>query len=86
VKNDPLHLWGLSHVKIAEFDGDSFKIAPPEYVVIRKLEFYQEGGSEKHLHDVRALLLMTDDIDLEFVIDEVRSRGLDDIWELVKSN
>jgi hypothetical protein len=29
---------------------------------------------------------MTDDIDLEFVIDEVRSRGLDDIWELVKSN
>jgi len=40
VKNDPLHLWGLSHVKIAEFDGDSFKIAPPEYVVIRKLEFY----------------------------------------------
>jgi hypothetical protein len=29
---------------------------PPEYVVIKKLEFLREGGSEKHVRDIRGIL------------------------------
>ena len=31
-------------------------VAPPEYVIVRKLQFYHEGGSEKHLRDISAML------------------------------
>ena len=35
-------------------------LAPPEYVIIHKLEFYREGRSEKHLRDIRGMLAVTD--------------------------
>jgi len=27
--------------------------APPEYVILRKLQYFREGGSEKHLLDIK---------------------------------
>ena len=33
-------------------------VAPPEYVILRKLEYYREGGSEKHVRDFRAMLAL----------------------------
>jgi hypothetical protein len=29
-------------------------------VIVGKLEFYREGGSEKHLRDIRGMLAVTD--------------------------
>ena len=34
------------------------RVAPPEYVILRKLSFYQEGGSEKHVRDIRGVLAL----------------------------
>ncbi len=31
-------------------------LAAPEDVIIKKLEFYREGGSEKHLRDIAGML------------------------------
>ena len=31
--------------------------APPEYVIIRKLQFYREGGSPKYLRDISRMLI-----------------------------
>mgnify|MGYP001818470269 CR=1 FL=1 len=31
-------------------------MAPPEYVVVRKLQYHKESGSERHLRDVAAML------------------------------
>lgn len=42
---DELHRWGLSRAQIVELDEDRVSFAPPEYVVVRKLQFYREGGS-----------------------------------------
>lgn len=57
---DPLHAWALPlrqrHVWAPEL---SVAIAPPEYVVLRKLEFYREGGSAKHIADIRAIREIT---------------------------
>lgn len=30
-------------------------MAPPEYVVLRKLEFFREGRSAKHTLDIRSI-------------------------------
>ena len=37
-------------------EGDPLVVAQPEYVIVRKLEYYREGGSEKHLRDIRSML------------------------------
>jgi len=31
-------------------------VAPVEYVILRKLEYFREGGSEKHVRDIRGML------------------------------
>ncbi len=53
---DPLHAWALARTRKFEVAGEPFVVAPPEYVIVRKLEFYREGGSEKHLRDIRSML------------------------------
>lgn len=42
--------------------------ASPENVLLKKLMFYQEGGSDKHLRDVSGILLLQgDEIDQEYL-------------------
>lgn len=54
---DPLHAWGFAHAITADIDGDAVVFAPPDYVIIRKLQFFREGGSQKHLRDISRMLL-----------------------------
>jgi len=59
----------------------SIWIAPPEYVVIRKLEYYQEGRSEKHLNDILGILEISgDEIDRQIISEWVERKGLSQIW------
>ena len=37
-------------------------LAPPEYVILRKLEYHRKGGSEKHLRDIRAMLAVSGEL------------------------
>jgi hypothetical protein len=53
---DPLHKWGMENVRVVEFSGESLRMAPPEYVIVRKLQFFREGGSDKHLRDIVRML------------------------------
>jgi hypothetical protein len=48
-------------------------------VILRKLQFYREGGSDKHLRDIRFIVAATP-IDRAFVEAEVAKRGLGDQW------
>ena len=36
-------------------------VAPPEYIIVRKLEYFREGGSAKHLRDIRSILAVSDE-------------------------
>jgi len=56
VGRDELHVWALKHARAAKLDDDTIRFAPPEYVIVRKLQFFREGGSEKHLRDIRRML------------------------------
>lgn len=64
---DPLHLAALDDRRKVVVDGEPIWVAPPEYVIVRKLEFFREGGSEKHLLDIAAMLRISGEL-----IDRVR--------------
>jgi hypothetical protein len=57
---DPLHAWALPQRRRVQWNDDlAITVAPPEYVVLRKLEFYREGHSAKHPADIRAIREIT---------------------------
>lgn len=76
---DPLHAWALEHRRRIALEGSECWIAPPEYVVLRKLEFLREGGQDKHVRDIRFILAATE-LDLTFVENEVARLGLHTQW------
>jgi len=82
---DPLHAWGLARARQLEVEGKALVVAPPEYVVVRKLEYYREGGSEKHLRDIRSMLDASpgaiDRVELE---KQIVARGLQEAWRQVE--
>ena len=53
--NDDTPHAALARRRKVEVDGVGVWVAPPEYVILRRLEFYREGRSEKHLRDIRAM-------------------------------
>jgi hypothetical protein len=77
--HDPLHAWALAHRRRIDLEGTGAWIAPPEYVVLRKLEFLREGGQDKHIRDIRFILAATT-LDLSFVEAEVARLGLRVHW------
>jgi len=62
VSGDPLHRWAMENVKTLDIEGLPIAFTPPEYIIIRKLEFFREGGSQKHLRDISAMLEESSDI------------------------
>jgi hypothetical protein len=79
---DPLHAWALENRRRIDLGGSGAWIAPPEYVIVRKLEFLRDGGSDKHLRDIRFILAATA-VDRSFIETEVGHRGLHGQWKKV---
>lgn len=77
---DPLHAWALANRRRIDLGGGGAWIAPPEYVVLRKLEYLREGGSDKHARDIRFILAATP-IDRAFVEAEAARLGVDAQWD-----
>jgi hypothetical protein len=42
---DELNAWAFRGKRSIEFEGESVTLAPPEYVILRKLEYYREGSA-----------------------------------------
>jgi len=78
---DSLHVWGLANSQRVLISEDMVTIAPPEYVIVRKLEYFREGGSEKHLRDIRAMLQNSWEAIRHSDLDQlIAERGLGDVW------
>ena len=80
---DPLHGWAIRNRRLIEVEGIQLWLAPPEYVIVRKLEFYRESGGEKHLRDIRGMLSATD-VDRSLLEKEIAARGLEETWRAVE--
>jgi hypothetical protein len=82
---DPLHAWGLARTRHLEVEGQTLVVAPPEYVILRKLEYYREGGSEKHLRDIRSMLNASSAaIQTAELQRQITARGLQEEWRQVQ--
>ncbi|MCB0342295.1 MAG: hypothetical protein KDD59_08620 [Bdellovibrionales bacterium] len=79
---DELHKWAFERTKrIVVSEGRGLFLAPPEYLIIRKLEFYREGKSSKHLQDISNILpQVKDQLDMAFLNDQLKKRGLEPFW------
>ena len=76
---DPLHAWALEHRRRIDLGGSGAWIAPPEYVILRKLEFLREGGSDKHVRDIRFIRAATV-LDRAFLDREIARLGVGAEW------
>ena len=82
---DVLHHWAMSYRKKIEIEGEPLWLAPPEYVILRKLEYYREGGSEKHLMDIVNILeISSNQINFKQLQDKIEHYALQKEWEKVK--
>ncbi len=59
--------------------------ATPEDAIIKKLEYYREGGSDKHLRDIAGVLKTSGpEIDLEYLEFWIQSLELSEVWRSVR--
>lgn len=83
---DKLHQWAFLNRKRIDLGGETkLWLAPPEYVIIRKLEYFREGGSEKHLEDIKKMLPQVEmDLDRNYLLQQITDRGLASHWQQIK--
>jgi hypothetical protein len=70
-----------------DLEGKKVVFAPPEYVIVRKLEYYREGGSEKHLRDIRSRLAISGGrLDRPAPREWIQRLGMESAWQLVSGD
>jgi hypothetical protein len=58
--------------------------AAVEDVILKKMEYYREGGSEKHLRDIAGVLRISGgEVDRAYIEEWVGRLGLEEIWQIV---
>jgi len=84
---DEMNAWAFRSRRQVQFEGELVTLAPPEYVIVRKLEYYREGGADKHLRDIRSMLAISgDQVDRSVVSEWIQRRGLQAEWQKVSTN
>lgn len=73
----------INKLKISESKSANF--ASPEDVIIKKMEYYQKGGSDKHLRDIASMLKISgQDIDPAYISVWAEKFDLLLIWESIQ--
>lgn len=68
------------------FADHTASVAAPEDVILGKLVYYHEGGSDKHLRDIAGILQISGNlVDRDYVAKFVTELGVGDIWQAVLS-
>ncbi len=88
-RSHPYWDWAWEHRRstiAATEDSAPLSFAPPEYVILWKLEFYREGGGDKHLRDIRSMLAVSaEDIDRAWLEKAASDLGLSAYWQKVSA-
>ncbi|HEU0012836.1 MAG TPA: hypothetical protein VFQ45_04095 [Longimicrobium sp.] len=84
VASDELDLNQIRRARRLRTLGTEAQISPPEELIAKKLEYYDEGGSEKHLRDIAAMLRISlHEIDCERVSSYASQLHVTRLWEMV---
>ena len=75
----------LARRQLVEFDSTvSGYVAAPEDVILGKLNYYREGGSEKHLRDIKGILKVTGHtLNRDYLERRASERGLTEFWQTI---
>ncbi len=85
IGDDPLHEWAWGRRQTASIGGDAIWFAPLEYVIIRKLEYFKQSGSDRHTRDIRGILRISGaDVRLAELEQLIEERGLSAVWQQAK--
>ena len=65
-------------------DGWDASFSSPEDAILKKMEFFREGGSDKHLRDITgALKTSGSEIDRAYIDRWATTLGLTGIWQAI---
>ena len=90
-RSHPFFDWAFENSREVKFEDRSLMLCPPEYVILWKLEFFREGGAEKHVQDIVGVLRVTgEELDTSMLTGAINKLNLDKQWatvqEQLKSN
>ncbi len=80
--------WGSAQLarrrRIELPSGLTAYVAAPEDIIISKMAYYREGGSEKHLRDITGILKVSgEEVDRCYVSQWAEELGLTEIWQAI---
>jgi hypothetical protein len=81
--NSALTRWELAHRRWIESPFGAFWFSPPEAVIAHKLLFYREGGSGKHVEDIRGILASGAVQDSQELLNWIDRLDLQAEWQIV---
>jgi len=83
-RNHPLLPWALKNARRVATPSCDITIAPPEYVILHKLEFYRESGHQRHLRDI-AGMIEQQELDREFLNTSIHQLHLEPQWQAAQA-
>lgn len=79
-----LEAWAMANRRRLEGDAGAVWVSPPEYVIAHKLTYRRDGGSDRHVRDVRAMLAVSGaSLDRALLADLVDRMGVRAQWHEV---
>jgi hypothetical protein len=80
--------WGREQLKrrvrLEVLRGVEAFTASPDDVILSKMLYYREGGSEKHMRDITGILRMSDDkVDRNYISDWAEKLDVAEVWQAV---
>ncbi|MGH7390747.1 MAG: hypothetical protein ACREM3_15005 [Candidatus Rokuibacteriota bacterium] len=70
--------------RLPAFEGRDAYFARPEDVILYKMIYYREGGSERHLRDIAGIVRVSgSDVDREYIDEWARRLDVGDIWDAI---
>ncbi len=79
--------WAFANKSEINLAGGSLYVAPVEYVLVNKVAFYHEGGSSKHVADIKGMLEHSGElINWETVNKELERLSLNDTFKKMISD
>ena len=71
--------------RMRPLEDTAANFASPEDVIIKKMEYYKEGSSDKHIRDIMGMLKISGEmIDSGYISLWAKKLDLDDIWKPIQ--
>jgi hypothetical protein len=71
-------------VRLPIDEGFDAKFTTPEDIILKKLEWHEMGGGERHLRDIAGILKVRGaDLDLAYIHENARNLHVEDLWQSV---